>query len=79
MFKTVHSFVCDGQTVNLCKTDHSKSWKVAVITEKSMDLHSCDGLKARDKLLLFVSKGKLINYGKYEVVVAKHVTPGGQG
>lgn len=70
-----NGFVCNGQTVNLCNTDHSKSWKVAVITQENMDLYSCDGLGAGDKLLLFVSKGKLINYGKYEVVTAQDVTP----
>lgn len=70
-----NGFVCDGQTVNLCQTDHSKSWKVAVITQDTMDLYSCDGLEAGDKLLLFVSKGRLINYGKYEVVTAQDVTP----
>ena len=70
-----NGFVCNGQTVNLCNTDHSKSWKVAVIMQENMDLYSCDGLEAGDKLLLFVSKGKLINYGKYEVVTAQDVTP----
>ena len=75
VYNIANDFVCDGKTVNLCQTDHSKSWKVAVITEETMDLYSCDGLEAGDKLLLFVSKGRLINYGKYEVVTAEDVTP----
>ena len=64
----------------MCQTDHLKSWKVAVITEQTLDLYKCDGngLKAGDKLLLFVSKGNLTNYGKYEVVTVKGIkqTPG---
>ena len=75
VYNIANGFVCDGQTVNLCQTDHSKSWKVAVITQDTMDLYSCDGLEAGDKLLLFVSKGRLINYGKYELVTAQDVIP----
>ncbi|XP_078381293.1 uncharacterized protein LOC144664046 [Oculina patagonica] len=69
------NFVCDGQTINMCQK-HLTSWKVARLGGDSLQLYKCEGrqLQVGDKLLLFVSRAKLYNYGKYELVTVKRVT-----
>ena len=68
--------MCDGQTINMCEK-HLTSWKVTRIDETSVELANCKNgqLQAGDKLLLFVSRAALLNFGKYEVVTVQRVTP----
>ena len=67
-------FVCDNATVNMCKK-YSASWKVSRIDWDQLHLSDCNEnqLKPGEQLLLFVSGGKLYNYGKYEIVTVKLV------
>ena len=69
-------FVCDGETVDICEM-FSATWKVGRVGRSQLVLSDCkEGqLQTGDKLLLFVSRAMLYNYGKYEVVTVKKVTP----
>lgn len=66
---------CSGKTIDFCK-NYSPSWKVARISRSMLELTDCEGdrLRVGIKLLLFVSRGKLYNYGKYEIVTVKKVS-----
>ncbi|XP_078351159.1 uncharacterized protein LOC144635916 [Oculina patagonica] len=68
-------FVCDGDTINMCQK-HLTSWKVARIGGDTLQLYKCEGRQPQvgDRLLLFVSRAKLYNYGKYELVTVKRVS-----
>ncbi|XP_078352079.1 uncharacterized protein LOC144636758 isoform X1 [Oculina patagonica] len=72
---TASGFVCDGETINMCQK-HLTSWKVARIGGDTLQLYRCEGrqLQVGDRLLLFVSRAKLYNYGKYELVSVKGIT-----
>jgi len=65
---------CDGGTIDVCK-EHSASWKVAHFRSNQLQLSDCRERKpkAGDKLLLFVSRGVLDDYGKYQLVKVKKV------
>lgn len=67
-------FVCNGETVDICET-FSATWKVGRVGRSQLVLSDCQKGQAQtgDKLLLFVSRAKLYNYGKYEVVTVKKV------
>ena len=71
---TAGGLECDGATINLCKK-YSPSWKAARIDWDQLQLSGCkEGQpQAGDQMLLFVSRGKLYNYGKYEIVTIKLV------
>ena len=73
-FATASGFVCDNETIDVCKK-YSASWKVARIDWDQLHLSDCKGKtpKAGDQLLLFVSLGLSYNYGKYEIVTVKSV------
>lgn len=66
---------CDGGRVDVCK-EYSTSWKVARISSGHLQLSDCGEGQPQvgDQLLLFVSRGKLYNYGKYELVKVEKVT-----
>ena len=68
-------FLCDGETNNMCQK-HLTVWKVARISGDTLQLYKCEGrqLQVGDRLLLFVSRAKLYNYGKYELVTVKRIT-----
>ena len=58
----------------MCKK-YSASWKVSRIDWDELHLSDCkeNHPKPGDQLLLFVSLGKVYNYGKYEIVTVKLV------
>ncbi|XP_078351162.1 uncharacterized protein LOC144635918 isoform X2 [Oculina patagonica] len=68
-------FVCDNKTINFCER-HVASWKISRISWDKLQLFNCkkEQPEAGDQLLLFVSSGKLENYGKYEVVTVKGIS-----
>ena len=73
---TASGFECNGATINVCKR-FASSWKVYRLDWDELHLSDCKQEKGPlpgDDLLLFVSKGKQDNYGKYEIVTAKLVT-----
>lgn len=65
-------YVCDGETINLCDK-HAASWKATIIKNNKLRLSDCAERKPKpgEQLLLFVSRGDLDNYGKYEFVTVK--------
>lgn len=67
--------MCDGETINICQK-HLISWKVARIGGDTLQLYKCEGrqLQVGDRLLLFVSRAKLRNYGKYELVTVREIS-----
>lgn len=69
-------FICDGETVDICET-FSATWKVGRVGWSQLVLSDCKEGQPQtgDKLLLFVSRAMLYNYGKYEVVTVIKVTP----
>ena len=74
LWNSASGFVCDGATINMCKK-YSASWKVSRINWDKLQLSDCKGKQPKpgDQLFLFVSHGKLYNYGKYEIATVKLV------
>ena len=73
---TASGFECNGETINFCKR-FASSWKVYRLDWDELHLSDCKQEKGPlpgDDLLLFVSRGKPDNYGKYGIVTVKLVT-----
>ena len=74
-FSAATGFLCDGKSINFCKR-YSASWKISRISWDQLHLLNCkEGRpQAGDQLLLFVSRGKLYNFGKYDIVTVKMIS-----